>query len=101
MKILFCRLEPETKENVAANRVVAIIRLDRAGQRISCEVRADSGFHIAEQLDIAGVSDRVRADPESTAVGLIEQLLDLRLAAKQLVFVHELRAAGQKVFTTD
>src|SRR5437667_7556976 len=100
MEVLFRRLEPEAKVNVAADRMVAIVRLDRAGEGIGGEVRADAGFHIAEQLDIAGVADRVRADPESTAVGLIEPLLDLRLAAKQLVFVHELRAACQKVFTT-
>src|SRR5436190_22851845 len=73
-QVLCCRLEPEAKVNVAADRMVAVVGLDRAGQRIGGEICADTGFHVAEQLDIACKSDCVGADPKGTA--------DLRLPVK-------------------
>src|SRR5205823_3166252 len=89
------------KVDIAAHGVAAVIWLDCRRQRISREVRADAGFYVPEQFDIASVSNRVRADAEGTSVGLIKLLFNLRLAVKQLVFVYQLRASGEEISATD
>jgi hypothetical protein len=56
--------QPKPQKNVAAYGPVSIIRLDRVGQGVESEIRADASFDVAEQIDVAGVAERILADPE-------------------------------------
>src|SRR5690349_8691077 len=96
-EVLVSRLEPDTKKHVSSHRMIAVVRLDGGRQRVRGEVYADAGFHVAEQLDIASVPDRVGANPKRAAVRFREMIFNLRLTVKQLVFVYQLRAARDEV----
>ena len=81
--------------------MIPVIRLNGVGQRIRLDVRADTCLDVAEDVDIAGVPDRVRSDAERTAVSAVETCLDVRLPPEQLVFIHEFGASGDEIFALD
>jgi hypothetical protein len=81
--------------------MVTVIGLDGGWQGIRLEVGSYAGFDMAENVDIAGVADRVRANAERAAVENIEELLNFRLSGEQLVFIDELDSAANEIVTAD
>lgn len=81
--------------------MVAIVRLNRAGQRISLEVGSDSGFYVAEHIDVVRVSDGIRSDAKCAPIQRVKPFLNIRFAVKQFIFIDQLDSPRNKVFAVN
>ncbi len=91
------RPEPEPNKNITAHRIISVIRLDRRRKRVSREICPDASLYKPEQIDVARIADRIRADAERTAIPNIELLFDTRLIREQLIFGNQFGAAGNEI----
>src|SRR5271167_934767 len=78
--------------------MIAIVRLNYAGEGISGEICANPGFDFLESADITSSAEGVSADPKTGSDGARQLLGQIRLIAEQLVLVHQFDSAGQEIF---
>src|SRR5271157_1487217 len=79
--------------------MVTVVRLDCIRYAVEHQVRAESGFHVPENTDVARVANGVSADVEPSAAGLCEKFLcECRIVGEQFVTLAPFVAASKKVF---
>src|SRR5271165_123211 len=91
------RLIAQPQKNVPTRRMFSVVRLKHTRRRVRREVHTDAGLRVMKHPDVARVADGVRADPKRAAGRAVERRLERRLTGEQLVFVHQLRTAGNKI----
>src|ERR1700683_98321 len=89
--------EPETDEKIAADGMVAVIRLYRVRQRVCSEVHTGPGLDRPEKGDVPRVAERISSDAERAAVQHVEMLLQLQIVGEQVILVHQLQAPGDEI----
>ena len=75
----------------------AVIRLDRVWQRVGGEIGPDPGFDVPEEIDIPRVAESVGRNAKRAAVEDAELLFQGGLIGEELVLVHQLIPAGNKI----
>ena len=77
--------------------MVAIERLDGWWSRVGRQVRSESCLYILECSDIVRVPASVGLHSERAAGGERQSVLKFRIVCKELVFIHNLGAPGNKI----
>jgi hypothetical protein len=79
--------QAESDIDVQSERPISIIRLDRVRQTVEREV-SNAGLHVAEELNVPCISQRVRIDAECASGSSINPLLKIGLIAEQFVSIN-------------
>src|SRR5579871_1242806 len=80
--------QTDSQENVGRERAVSVNCPEGIGQRIARDVRADSGFEMRRQVEVARIADGVSSDA-------------VRAGHAQLVLVDQLKAARNEIAPLD